>query len=215
MKQPVAEVVLTAALAIAVLGCGGGGGGSSRTASGSPGPRQPAGAPSTTAGRSQPDTTEANVSGDIPDNQVFVAFTNPIGGFTVKVPEGWARSDADGAVLFSDKLNSIRLETRPAAAPPSVTSAQATEVPAIRTAATGFQPGKVTSVARRKAGPAVLVTYRADAAPDPVTGKVVHDDVERYYFWKSGTEAILTLSGPAGSDNVDPWRTVTDSFSWV
>jgi hypothetical protein len=60
----------------------------------------------------------------------------------------------------------------------------------------------------------VLVTYGADAAADPVTGKVVHDDVERYAFWKDGKEVVLTLSGPAGSDNVDPWRVVTDSFGW-
>jgi hypothetical protein len=25
----------------------------------------------------------------------------------------------------------------------------------------------------------------------------------------------LTLSAPVGSDNVDPWRTVTDSFRWA
>jgi hypothetical protein len=25
----------------------------------------------------------------------------------------------------------------------------------------------------------------------------------------------VTLSGPAGADNVDPWRTVTDSFRWL
>jgi len=47
-----------------------------------------------------------------------------------------------------------------------------------------------------------------------VTGKVVRDDVERYEFWRGGTEAVLTLSGAAGSDNVDPWRLVTDSFTW-
>jgi hypothetical protein len=67
----------------------------------------------------------------------------------------------------------------------------------------------------RAAGPAVHITYKADAAPDPVTGKVVHDDVERYEFWLAGSEAVITLSSPQGSDNVDPWRVVTDSFSWT
>jgi hypothetical protein len=66
----------------------------------------------------------------------------------------------------------------------------------------------------RKAGPAVLVTYQADSPPDPVTGKVVRDDVERYEFWRNGTEVALTLAGSAGSDNVDPWKIVTDSFAW-
>ena len=66
-----------------------------------------------------------------------------------------------------------------------------------------------------QAGPVVLVTYRANSAPDPVTGKSVVLDVERYEMWHNGTRATITLSAPQGSDNVDPWRTVTDSFRWL
>jgi hypothetical protein len=29
-----------------------------------------------------------------------------------------------------------------------------------------------------------------------------------------GREVVLTLSGPKGADNVDPWRIVTDSLRW-
>ena len=76
-----------------------------------------------------------------------------------------------------------------------------------------FALGNVTSVTR-KAGPAVLITYNAASPADPVTGKSVATAVERYEFWKGGQEVVLTLSGPQGSDNVDPWRTVTDSFGW-
>jgi hypothetical protein len=25
---------------------------------------------------------------------------------------------------------------------------------------------------------------------------------------------VLTLTGPVGADNVDPWKIVTDSFKW-
>ena len=160
-----------------------------------------------------PNAPEVNPAGDIPDNQVFVAFSPPSGGFTVKVPEGWARVEVTGAVTFTDKLNSIRIETTSAAAAPTARSAQQDELPPIMAAATNFRPGKVSLVAR-KAGAAVLITYGADGAADPVTGKVVHDAVERYEFWKGGREAILTLSGPQGADNVDPWRIVTDSFVW-
>jgi hypothetical protein len=39
--------------------------------------------------------------------------------------------------------------------------------------------------------------------------------VERYAFWRSGREVVLTLSGAKGADNVDPWRMVTDSFRWL
>jgi len=51
----------------------------------------------------------------------------------------------------------------------------------------------------------------------PVTTKVawsVKLDVERYEFWRAGVQSTLTLADPAGSDNTDPWHTVTDSFTW-
>ena len=156
---------------------------------------------------------EVNAAGDIPDNQVFVAFSPPTGGFTVKVPEGWGRVEAGSAVTFTDKLNSIRMESAAMATAPTVQSAQQDELPAIKAAAKNFAGGKVTAMTR-KAGAAMLITYTADSAPDPVTGKVVHDAVERYEFWKDGSEVVLTLSGPQGADNVDPWRIVTDSFGW-
>jgi hypothetical protein len=33
-------------------------------------------------------------------------------------------------------------------------------------------------------------------------------------FTRGGRTAVLTLSGPRGADNVDPWRIVTDSLRW-
>jgi hypothetical protein len=105
------------------------------------------------------------------------------------------------------------METVDAATGPTVASVTQTDVPAVKAAAKNFQPGTVKTVTR-KAGPAVLATYGADADPNPVTGKVVHDAVERYAFWRAGKTVVLTLSGPQGADNVDPWRIVTDSFTW-
>ncbi|MDQ6727062.1 MAG: hypothetical protein M3066_12975 [Actinomycetota bacterium] len=210
MKRTVL-IAATAALALTASACSTG---SSKTASAGSSTTSSAAAPtSTSAPGASPNAPEVNPSGDIPDNQVFVAFSPPSGGFSVKVPEGWARVEAGGAVTFTDKLNSIQMETTSASAAPTVQSAQQNELPAIKASATNFQAGKVSSV-NRKAGAAVLITYSADSPPDPVTGKVVHDAVERYEFWNAGTEVILTLSGPQGADNVDPWRIVTDSFGW-
>lgn len=157
---------------------------------------------------------ESNPPGDIPDNQVFVPYAPDSGGFTVSVPEGWARSAEGDAVIFTDKLNSVRIETVSAATAPDVASATAAEVPLIATATTGYTPGEVSMVSRT-AGEAVLITYGAQSAPDPVTGQTFTDAVERYEFFKDGVEVILTLSGPQGADNVDPWKTITDSFGWT
>ena len=165
-----------------------------------------------TAGTSAANVTESNPAGDIPDTQVFVDYTPSRGGYVVQVPQGWARTDDGASTLFTDKYNSIRIDTAAAPAAPTVQSGQA-EMAAIGSASQGFTAGDVTTV-QRSAGPAVLITYRADSAPNPVTGKVVSQDVQRYEFWANGKMVTLTLSGPVGSDNVDPWRTVTDSFRW-
>jgi hypothetical protein len=159
-----------------------------------------------------PNAKEVSPPGDIPDNQAFVAYSPPGGGFTVKVPEGWARSSAGGTTTFTDKLNSISMESLPAGAAPTVRDARRTEVPKLEKRVNGFRPGTVTTVTR-KGGPAVRITYLAAAPADPVTGKAHTNAVERYVFHKGGKDVVITLSGPKGADNVDPWRIVTDSVT--
>lgn len=213
MQRSARIVAWSIAVAVTVAACSGGSSSKSRSSSStSPGSSSTVSSTVTTSGAGS-NAPEVNPAGDIPDNQVFVTFTPPSGGFSVKVPEGWARTQAGSAVTFTDKLNSIRMEAVAASSAPTVQSAEQNELPPIRAAAKNFQAGGVSQVTR-KAGRAVLITYKADSEPDPVTGKVIHDAVERYEFWKSGTEVVLTLSGPDGADNVDPWRIVTDSFAW-
>jgi hypothetical protein len=43
---------------------------------------------------------------------------------------------------------------------------------------------------------------------------VTVQSVERYEFFRNGHTVTLTLAGPVGADNVDPWRRITDSFAW-
>lgn len=157
--------------------------------------------------------TEVAPAGDIPDKQPFLDYASPDNVLVVSVPEGWARSEVAGAASFSDKLNTIKITWGAAPAAPTVETARATLVPELQRTEPCFTVTDVV-IAKRKAGDAVLVTYHANSAPDPVTGKVVRKDVELYEFWKDGKQAVLTLSAPSGSDNVDPWRKVTDSFRW-
>jgi hypothetical protein len=157
---------------------------------------------------------ESNPAGDIPDTQAFVAFTPSGGLFTVSVPEGWARSTDGAATVFTDKANTVRIETAARADAPNTESVQVDELPVIASSTPGYRPGTVTAVAR-KAGPVIVITYQGSAAPNPVTGKTGTDAFERYDYWRNGREVTLTLSGPIGADNVDPWRTITDSLQWT
>jgi hypothetical protein len=156
---------------------------------------------------------ETNPPGDIPDTQVYVPWSPSGGGFTVKVPEGWSRTTQGSATVFADKFNSVRIESLTAAKAPTTQSVRSTDIPAIQGKSTGFALRQVT-VVQRKGGSPVMAEYIADSAPDQVTGKSVQLDVQRYAFFKSGKEVVLTLSGAVNADNVDPWKTVTDSFRW-
>ncbi len=157
---------------------------------------------------------DVSPAGDIPDNQAYVAYAPAGGRYRVSVPEGWSRTTAGRAVTFTDKLNTIRMESLTAGAPPSVAAARRDDLPKLARTVRGFKPETVTTV-RRKAGTAVKVTYLAAGPANAVTGKAQVDAVERYAFFRNGKEVVLTLSGPRGADNVDPWRTVTDSLRWT
>jgi hypothetical protein len=187
--------IVVAALA---AGCGGG---SSGTSSG--------GSNTTTA---KPETKP--IGGDIPDTQAYVPYSPPSGGYTVTVPEGWARTDSPTGATFTDNLNTIRLDATPAASPPDVNSVRTGEVSVLGAANPGFQLQAVATV-QRPAGTAVLVTYLDDGPANAVTGKRDRQAVQRYEFWRNGNRVTLTLVSPVGADNVDPWRKVTGSFAWT
>ena len=213
----VPAIALLAATTVVLADCSGSSSGTPKAgspgSSSRPAPSTSSASASTVASPPQPAATEINPPGDIPDNQVFVTYRPTGARFTVKVPEGWARSSPSGAVIFTDKLNSITIESVPAASKPTVASVRGSELPKVEQQGGNYKPGKVT-VIHRQAGPAVLATYLQDSQPDTVTNKVVRNAVGRYSFWSNGTEAVLTLSGPKGADNVDPWRIVSDSLMW-
>ena len=194
-RLPVAALAAAVTVALVAAGCGGGAN------------------HSTASNAVNPNGREVSPPGDIPDNQVFVRYSPPRARYSVRVPEGWARVSSAGAVTFTDKLNSVRMASRPVTAAPTTASVRR-GLPAFARSIHGFASGRVSTV-NRHAGTAVRLTYLADSGADPVTGKVHTDAVERYLFFHNGTEVDLTLSGPKGADNVDPWRIVTESLRWT
>jgi hypothetical protein len=48
-----------------------------------------------------------------------------------------------------------------------------------------------------------------------VTNKAIRLENERYFFWKGGKLATLTLSAPYGADNADQWLLMAKSFRWL
>lgn len=156
---------------------------------------------------------EVNPPGDIPDNQAFVPYTSTSGGYTISMPEGWARSENGNTVTFADKLHSFAVEIRCAATAPTVDSVKSDEAAQLAATLPAFELVDVSSISL-PAGPAILLRYRINSAPDDVTGKNIRLDVEQYELFANGKLAVITLAVPAGSDNVDVSNLVSQSFKW-
>ncbi len=160
----------------------------------------------------QPIATEKNPPGDIPDNQAFVAFKSSL-GFSVKVPEGWARRELPGAISFSDKYNELQVAVSQHAVDPTLASLKQNEVAALEKSPKAVRVTSLKALSM-PAGQVFVVHYGANSDPNPVSNKAIRLDNERYYFWKAGRLATLTVSAPAGADNADQWQLMAKSFAW-
>ena len=187
----------------------------------SPAPSAPATAPTTAAapppatsggGAVDPNAPEIVEPGDIPDNQVFVAFQSADGAYSVKVPEGWARTEKGGVVVFTDKYNSVTITSMASTSVAAVADVKTNALSDVSSDST-FHLIDVQPITR-KAGEGVVASYEIGSAPNPVTGKKALLAVQRYVFNQHGTTVVLTLSGAKGADNVDPWKVVSDSLTW-
>jgi hypothetical protein len=205
MKPLLALLVLVAVLA---AGCGG-----SKTAS-SPTTTATTAAPpaTTTAASASPSPLQAEaraaVTGDVPDNQVFLRYVDPAAGYSIKYPEGWAKQGAGSTVTFRDKNNIVRIVVKPGGA---VTPADAKHDLATVSGATIVNGPQAATISGH---PAVKVSYTMQTAPNPVTGKRVTLAVDRYYLWHGGKRAVVDLGTPQGVDNVDAYRLMIESFTW-
>jgi hypothetical protein len=131
----------------------------------------------------------------------------------VKVPEGWARQASRSTVTFTGNLNSVAVQSMTANKAPTVAQVRKTVVPQLQRTTPGFRLVAVNTL-RRPAGTAVHVVYQSSSKANAVTGKRSQQTAERYLFFHNGREVVLTLTGPKGADNVDPWRTVSSSLRW-
>ncbi|MDQ2967877.1 MAG: hypothetical protein M3R37_06110 [Actinomycetota bacterium] len=154
---------------------------------------------------------QAAATGDIPDNQVYVVFSNTRAGYSIKYPEGWAQKGSGNRVTIYDKNNLVRTVVQPGGEP---TLAQVSaELRALKatTPSLRFQPPQRVQISGR---PAIKVVYMTESPPNPVTTKRVQLTVDRYYLAQGGKRAIIDLGTPVGVDNVDGYRLMVQSFRW-
>jgi hypothetical protein len=155
---------------------------------------------------------ERNPPGDIPDNQVFVLYRSPL-GFSIKIPEGWARHETTDSVTFSDKYNTVAISVSQRSQPPTLDDIKAREINQLLQTGKAVRMNFVKAV-RLPSGSAFVVSYASNSEPNAVTNKAIRLENDRYFFWKEGRLATLTLSAPSGADNADQWQLMARSFGW-
>jgi hypothetical protein len=63
----------------------------------------------TKEGAAVPSEAESAATGDIPDNQAFLVYTDKAAGYSIRYPEGWARTGSGADVTFREKANVIHV----------------------------------------------------------------------------------------------------------
>jgi hypothetical protein len=168
---------------------------------------------SATAGTSTTVTAapEALVPGDIPDTIAYIPYTNAAAGYTFVHPEGWALQQNGPSATFTDKYNGVSASVLSATAPPTVASAQGADVPALAASQPAFTLVSV-SPATLPGGTGVLIIYRRNSPPDPVTDRSVRQEVHRYEIFGTHRAVALDLYGAVRADNVDPYARMSQSL---
>lgn len=153
--------------------------------------------------------TEKNPPGDIPDTQVFVDYTGP--GFTMKVPEGWARTEQPGGAIFADKYNHISVAAITASTAPTAGTITNGEAKTLASTGRAVKLGTIKDV-KLDGGKAVRLDYTANSEPNTVTNKQIRLEAVRFYLFGNGREVVLDMSAPEGADNVDQWSLMANSL---
>jgi hypothetical protein len=192
---------------VAIAGCSGTST-ADKSGPGSPPASRTSGSP---APGETPVPAESNPPGDIPDNLAFVSYTNAPGRYRFVHPEGWAETQSGVSVEFTDKLNGVNATSLAASAAPTEQSARQQDVPRLQGTQKAFELRSVTAVTL-PGGSAVRIVFRRNSDPDPVTGRQHRDEVEEYVVFRAGREVRLDLFGPVGADNVDAYRTMSQSL---
>lgn len=161
----------------------------------------------------KPVAVEKNPPGDIPDSQVFIDYVSPKDGFSLKVPEGWARTDRADGVSFVDKLDGVILTRSAAGQAPTVDSVKKDYVGLLAQEERAVKVDSVKAV-KLPAGNAIRIVYSSNSSPNEVTNKQVRLENQRFLYFKDGKLVALELYAPLGADNVDQWKLMSESFRW-
>lgn len=197
-------LLLAPAIGLAAA-CTSGGPSATSPLNGSANNTPPGASPSVTA------APEVLVPGDIPDTTAYIPYINSRGGYRFVHPEGWVLNSNGTSATFTDKYNGVSASVLGATAPPALASARSADMPTLMASQPAFALISVAPVTL-PGGSGVLIVYKRNSPPDPVTGRSVRQEVHRYEIYRMHRAVALDLFGAVGADNVDPYTRMSQSL---
>jgi hypothetical protein len=143
---------------------------------------------------------------------VFLVFQNKPAGYSMKYPEGWTQIGSGSSVTFKDKNNLVQVTVTRGSAPTPASVAGQLQTLKQSDPTLAFTPPQTLTIGTSTA---VKAVYTTESAPNPVTGKRVLLIVDRYELAHAGKLAAVDLGTPKGVDNVDAYRMMIHSFTWL
>ncbi|MDQ2663828.1 MAG: hypothetical protein M3Y18_07335 [Candidatus Eremiobacteraeota bacterium] len=153
-------------------------------------------------GVATPNSAQTNPPGDIPDTQAFVHYSAP-GGYGVLYPEGWSQSGTRNDTTFVSNFDGERIAMELPSDPAATVRRMFPSARAIHVHTSTIHGLPIDSA-----------TFTAQSQPDRVTGRRIALEEAAYFFRKKSREAVLVVWAPSGSDNVDQWKKISESFRW-
>lgn len=190
----------------------GGCGGSSTNSVSSSSSSSPGGATAPEGSGALAADAKSAATGDIPDNQNFLTFSDLHLRVVMLYPEGWTVQQTPSEVSIKDKNNLVRISV--SRGPVPTTASMQAQLAALERSNPTLTSGAPQTV-MLKSGAAVKTTYTTASAPNPVTGKRVTLTVDRYELAHAGRVATIDLGTPVGVDNVDAYKRMIGSFRWL
>jgi hypothetical protein len=209
MLRATSTVIAFAAAGLIAVGCGSSG--TSHSAASTQGTQPSSTGGGSSAGALAAEATSA-ATGDIPDKQVYLTYRNPVGGYAMSYPEGWAIKAHGADVTIANRNNIVRVVVSGAGTPTA--TGLVAELARLKRSNPTLKYSPPSGI-RVKAGPAVKTTYTTRSGQNPVTGKSILLVVDRYELSKAAKRATVDLGTPKGVDNVDAYRMIINSFRWL
>ena len=150
--------------------------------------------------------------GDIPDTQAFITYQSPL-GFSMEVPEGWARSTTPNGVRFVSKLDGLEISVWPRTQAPSLSSVEKNELARLKQQGRAIRISQVSKVVL-PVGEAIKIIYSDNSKPNSITGKQVREERWRFLYYRKGLQVAVDFYAPYGADNIDQWHRMSRSFKW-